>query len=185
MNHQTYEEWLFTHYDDRGGEKLTVQQENDLQTHLQGCAECRQLAQAWQHVGARLRAAPQIEPEPGFIARWQARLEIDAQRVQRKQTMAALGFSLAGAVMLFASLLLLALPWMQAPKALVWAAVYRLITLLTYVQAAQGFVIPVFQTALGAIPTFWWLVFIGLITELGVLWVVSYRFLTNPRRITQ
>ncbi len=79
---------------------------------------------------------------------------------------------------------MLLLPWIQSPKALVWAGVYRLITLFSYVQLAQDVVLPFFQAATGAVPLFWWIIIAGVLTQLGVLWVVSYRILTNPWRIS-
>jgi hypothetical protein len=42
-----------------------------------------------------------------------------------------------------------------------------------------------FRAATGVVPVVWWVLFAGLLCELGVLWVVSFRLLTNPRRITQ
>ena len=151
MSHQQYEQWLFAYYDDAAllspDERLTSQQEADLQAHLKGCADCRQLAQAWQSVGERLRQAPPLEPSPGFVQRWERRLQADREQVLRRQTAVVLGFSAAGAALLLASLALLLLPWIQSPKALVWAGVYRLITVLSYLQLAQDVVLPFFQAA--------------------------------------
>jgi hypothetical protein len=189
MNHQQYEEWLFVYYDDaamqRPDERLTPEQGAELGAHLKECADCRQLAQAWQAVDAHLRQAPSLEPAPGFTQRWQARLQADRQQVLRRQTAVVLGFSAAGAALLLASLALLLFPIIQTPKALVWAGVYRLITLFSYLQLAQDVVLPFFQAAAGAVPLTWWIIIAGVLTQLGVLWFVSYRVLTNPWRITR
>ncbi len=107
MNHQQYEEWLFAYYDhgamQRPDERLTSQQEATLQAHLRDCADCRQLAQAWQAVGTQLRQAPSLEPAPGFTQRWEARFQVDRQQVLRRQTLVVLGFSAAGVALLLAS----------------------------------------------------------------------------------
>jgi anti-sigma factor RsiW len=184
MNHELYEEWLFTYYDERSEEKLTSGQVLTLQAHLKSCAPCRQLAETWQQVDAQLRAAPIMAPVDGFASRWEARLEIERQRLQHRQALAVLGFSILAAALLFSCLLILALPWMQSPRVLVWAGVYRLIQLFAYLETARDVFVPMLQTATGAIPASWWVILTGVLTELAVLWVVSYRLLTKPRRIT-
>ena len=189
MNHQKYEEWLFAHIGERDRqlpeEKLTEDQEIELQTHLKGCVECRLLASAWQNVDQQLREATLLAPKPGFTQRWELRLKQQRQLVQHRQTVAVLGFGAVGIVSLLASLVLLTLPIIQTPKALVWLGIYRLITLFAYAQMAQDTLLPFLQTTLGAVPGFWWLIFAGLLTQLGVLWVVTYRLLMNPWRITR
>jgi predicted anti-sigma-YlaC factor YlaD len=185
MNHNIYEEWLFTYYDERSEERLDSSQILKLQAHLKDCESCRRLADATQQVDAQLRAAPKLTPVVGFTDRWQARLALERQRIQRRQTLAALGFSILAATLLFASLLLLSLQWLQSPKVLVWVGVSRVIDLFAFLETAQNVFVPMLQTATGVIPPFWWIIFAGLMTELGVLWIVSYRLLTNPRRITQ
>jgi anti-sigma factor RsiW len=189
MTHEQYEEWLFAYYDERAiqlsEERLTAGQEAELHAHLKTCEDCRMLAAAWQAVDTQLREAPLSAPQPGFAQRWEARLQDDRQQVQRRQTVAVLGFSAFGVVALLVALIMLTIPLIQTPKALVWAGVYRLITLISYLQLAQDTILPFVQAATGAVPAFWWLLIAGLLTQLGVLWVVSYRVLMNPWRITQ
>ena len=189
MNHQQYEEWLFVHIGERDmqppEERLTKDQEIELQAHLKDCAECQLLASAWQNVDQQLREAPLLAPMSGFTQRWELHLELERQMVQRRQTIAVLGFGAFGIITLLASLVLLTIPILQTPKALVWLGIYRLITLFAYAQMAQDTILPFLQATLGAVPGFWWLILAGLLTQLGVLWVVSYRVLTNPWRITQ
>lgn len=194
MTHQQYEEWLFADYDQRAAlqgtgqdaeASLTPGQQAQLQEHLRECSECRMLAEAWQVVDLRLREAPMLEPQAGFAQRWEARLQADRQMLQMRQTLAVLGFGAFGVLTLLASLVMLTLPLIQSPKALVWAGVYRVITLFSYLELAQDVFLPFFQAATGAVPAYWWLIFAGLLTQLAVLWVVSYRLLTNPWRISR
>jgi hypothetical protein len=188
MNHQLYQDWLFETHDqssEKDAESLTPQQEADLRAHLQSCQECGKLADSWREVEGQLRRTPEAAPEPGFTARWQARLEVDRLRLHRRQTLATLGFSVAGAFLLIGSLLVLGLPWLKAPSLLWWSWIYQLITMFTYADSVREALTALFRTTSGAVPLAGWVFFAGLLSELGVLWVVSYRLLTNPRRITQ
>jgi anti-sigma factor RsiW len=68
MNHEPYEEWLLS------GEDLSADQQLLLENHLASCADCTQLAAAWQAVHQALISIPEVEPEPGFTDRWKERL---------------------------------------------------------------------------------------------------------------
>jgi len=190
IEHDVYEEWLFTYYDggaseQRGGERLDGEQEAALQEHLKTCESCRSLATAWRAVDAQLREAPQAEPLPGFTQRWMALQQAGQQRLQLRQTLFVLGGSIVGAVVLFFTLAALALPYIQSPKALLWVWFYRLLTLWNFTQVAEQILLPTLQSVTNLIPGVWWIVFAGLLTLMSVLWVVSYRYLTisNPRRV--
>lgn len=184
MNHHTYEDWLFAHYD-RDEEALAPQQAEALREHLGSCEACRLLAHSWEAMEAQLRAEPMLGPEVGFASRWHARLEADRLRTHQRQTMTALVFSSAGVVLLLGILLFLVWPSMRSPNVFLWAGLYRLFTLYAYADAARDFISTLFQTAAGVVPLTWLVIFVGLLSELGVLWIVSYRVLTNPRRITR
>jgi predicted anti-sigma-YlaC factor YlaD len=184
MNHKLYEEWLFTNVEGLEGE-LTPDQATDLQEHLRECASCRELVEAWQEVEVQLQEAPLAAPQPGFANRWQARLEADLRRLHRRQTLAVLAFSVAGAALLLGSLALLALPWLQSPRVLLWSWIYRMFILLSFAETAGDSLGSLFESTINVVPVFWWVLFAGILSELGVLWIVSYRLLTNPRRITR
>jgi hypothetical protein len=87
--------------------------------------------------------------------------------------------------LLLGILLFLVWPWMRSPNVFLWTGLYRLFTLYAYADAARDFISTLFQTAAGVVPLTWLVIFVGLLSELGVLWIVSYRVLTNPRRITR
>jgi len=182
MNHRTYEDWLFDSYDE---EKLPAQQDADLQVHLQDCEDCRSLAAAWEQVETELRRAPILAPRSGFALRWQASLEADRRRMHQRQTAAALIFTSFGVAALIILILVLLSPWMRSPDVFLWVWLYRLITVLSYADALRGFLAAMLQATSGSVSLVGWVFFIGLISELAVLWVVSYRLLTNPRRITR
>jgi hypothetical protein len=182
MNHQPFKDWLIA---DPTEEPLTPEQRTALQGHLQGCESCRLLSTAWQAAESRLKQAPTLAPEPGFASRWHRRLQADRQRLHRRQSLALLSFSLAGAALLLGSLAILAYPLLESPSLLFWTWLYRLMTMISYAGTAQDIFAGIFNTATVKLSWIWWVITAGVLTELAVLWIVSYRLLTNPRRITQ
>jgi predicted anti-sigma-YlaC factor YlaD len=176
MEHHVFEDWLFTE------DPLSPQEQEALREHLSECESCRTLSTAWHNVEAGLRVAEIIAPAAGFTSRWQARLEADSQRMQRKQSLAILGLSMAGAALLLGSLLIVLWPVLQSPQVLFWTWVYRMMGLYTTLGTIQEFTSVLLQTMFGVIPLIWWVIIAGILSELGVLWVVSLRWLTNPQR---
>jgi anti-sigma factor RsiW len=179
MTHETYEMLLFS------DAPLSPEDQESLQAHLQTCESCRNLAVAWQSVDADLRTAPLVEPQPGFSSRWLERLEMDRQRLQRRQALAALQFYIAGAFLLFGSLLILYWPALQSPGTLILGWLSRIMVLVYFIGSATNLLSSVLFTAVRQVPLFGWVLLAGITTELGVLWVVSLRLLTNPRRLVQ
>jgi len=180
MNHLPYEDWLFERPED-----LTEQQNAELQTHLEDCMHCRNLIASLGVVEHTLRSAPVFSPAAGFTARWQVRLEVERLKAHRRQVALTLGFSLAGLGALLACLALLSWPWLDSLDATFWAGLYQLLGLYAAVQAVSEFFRSLFLAAFDVLPLALIILGFGLISELGVLWVVSYRLLTNPRRLTQ
>ena len=181
MNHRLYEEWLFAYED--SAEELTQQQAAALQEHLQSCEACRALVGAWHEVQARLQDEPVLAPKSGFTSRWEMRLEAERERSQQRQVIVTLALALGGVLALGSTLVALAWPWLRSPSVVLWVGLYRLLELYSYVQAAQGFVSGLVRSAAGGVSVVWLVIFAGLLCELGVLWVVSFRLLTNPRRV--
>jgi anti-sigma factor RsiW len=180
MNHRLYEEWLFA---DQG--TLSREQSAAVQEHLRDCPDCQALAGSWQEVQAVLRDPPVAAPAAGFSSRWQMRLAAERGVTHRRQTQVMLGLTIGGALALLAVLITLAWPWLQVPGVFWWTWLYRLFMLIAYAGAIQEFFLAMFRAATGDVPVVWWVLFTGLLCELGVLWIVSFRLLTNPRRITQ
>lgn len=183
MNHQIYQDWLFTDREDR--DDLISQGMESPQEHLEGCELCRALSQSWEAVEAQLHEAPQVAPRPGFVRRWEVRMDVERQRMQRRQALVVLGFSVAAAVALFGLLLFLAWPWLQSPGALLWAGLYRLVALVFLAEMAGGTLYTLFQVLNGGLPALGWVLAAGLFTQLGVLWVVSLRMFANPWRVAK
>lgn len=184
MNHRLYEDWLFAHLDPAGND-LRAEQVKELENHLKACASCQQLADSWRQVEVELRRPVMAEPAAGFTLRWQARLDAERARLHRRQALAVLAFYIAAAVLVFGSLLALAWPWLGSPQVVFWSWFYRLYTMVFYAGEVQEFLQPVVQAATGAIPFTGWIFIVGILCELGVLWIVSFRLITNPRRVAQ
>jgi hypothetical protein len=179
MYHRPFEDWLL----DEG--PLTTEQDAALQEHLRSCASCLQLSQAWKKVEVDLHRAPILAPQAGFADRWQARLEVEQRKLHLRQVLAALGFSLAGAALLFGSRVLLALPVLSSPKLLLWAWVLRIVDLVSYAGELQETFLSLFDIRTGFIPIGGWVVLAGLFSMLAVVWIVALRLLTAPRRVIE
>lgn len=176
MNHQPYQDWLFE-------DTLDVAQADALHSHLDSCVECRSLVGAFHQVEHSLRAAPLVAPTPGFSLRWQARLDLERLRLHRRQVRLAFAFGLGGAVLLLALLAVLLWPLIDMLEVLLWAGAYQLYLIYAFVLSA-GQALAAFAKGLALVmPLAAWVLALGLLTQAVVLWVVSYRYMTNPRRI--
>ena len=177
MSHKPYEDLIFAE------ENLTDDECRDLQEHLQNCSACEKLMFAMQEINAELKNADMVDPEPHFVNRWQARFEADRRKRQTKQNRLMVtttwGFALAAMVIL----VYIALPLFQAPKAIFFTYIYQLIGLVSVVNFMQDVSSTLLSGSYGDFPYMWLVLAAGIITEIGVLWIVSIRYLTNPRRV--
>ena len=90
MQHKTFEAWIF---DD---DELDEQDDKALRQHLQECDQCYELKKTWPKVETFLITAPQMAPAPGFVNRWQERLESPRRPRECKQTLALLAVTTEG-----------------------------------------------------------------------------------------
>lgn len=181
MKHLPYEEWLLDQTTQAG---LTDEERHALHAHLEDCAACSNLARAWREVDLELRRVSPVNPLPGFTLRWQARLERQRRRQHRRQSLAMLSFSIVGASFLLASLVLLAWPYLQTPSSTLWEMAYYLFSLTVLMGELGELLQLTFSSLGGSIPWVGWIFMVGVLCELCVLWFVSFRVLTQPRRIT-
>jgi predicted anti-sigma-YlaC factor YlaD len=180
MNHKPAIDWLFEDLDE-----LSQTQSKVLQEHLAECDSCRELSESYRQVAIAFKRSEQVGPEAGFASRWQLRLQASREKAHRRQIIATLSFVLGGILVLVGLLVVLAWPWLRSPNLLLWTWIYQWITLLTYANAFREFVSPAIWEVTNLVPLAAWLFGFGLLSEIAVLWVVSYRLLTNPRRITK
>jgi hypothetical protein len=180
MNHKPAIDWLFEDSDE-----LSQTQSAVLQEHLAGCESCQELAESYRQVATVLKRSEQIGPEAGFASRWQVRLQASREKAHRRQIMATLAFVTGGTFLLVGLLVFIAWPWLRSPNLLLWTWIYQVITLFTYANALREVVVPAIWQITDLMPLAAWVFGFGLLSEMAVLWVVSYRLLTNPRRITK
>ena len=180
MNHQFYVDLLF---DD--AEDLTSDQSLVLHEHLETCEDCRSLIGAFSNLEKVLGESGLQAPNPGFTTRWQTRLEASRQGAHRRQTLAILGFVGVGSLALLVLMIVLLWPWLRSPDLLFWTWVYQLFSLYTYLRAMREIISPLAEVSPFILGLIAWFFGLGLISELAVLWVVSLRLITNPRRVTK
>jgi len=77
MSHELYESWLVSE------QPLTLEQKDELKSHLQSCPRCRQIAAGWRSARTQMTKSGLASPTPGFNLRWQQTL---AERRLQKQT---------------------------------------------------------------------------------------------------
>ena len=184
MNHTPYEDWLL---DDptKSGKYLSGAEQLALDTHLSECPACRGLSQALQRVENELHKADTVSPVDGFGARWLARLESDRIRLHRKQSYRFIGVSVGLALGMIVYLVYLAWPFLRTPTILLWASLYQAIRVLSLANLSREFISNFTVTANLSIPPSLWVLAVGIVCQICVLWLVSYRYLTNPRRVTK
>ena len=92
MDHQPFENWLFSEGD------LEPQEKKALNEHLKDCSTCDSLTQAWNAIESEIHASPVLAPPAGFSSRWRERLYEKRIQQQRKIVWwSILGCFLAGA----------------------------------------------------------------------------------------
>jgi len=178
MNHQIFVDWIFEDRHD-----LTAQQVVDLDDHLQSCERCQSLADSLHNLEVTFDQAEMVGPQSGFVARWENRLQASRERLHRRQIIITFLSAFTGLALLLGILVFAAWPWLRAPSLLFWTWIYQLFTIYTYLDAARELASPILTGSSGIVTMLVWVFGLGLLSELAVLWVVSYRLLTNPRRM--
>lgn len=179
MNHQIYQDWLFEDAQD-----LSPLQAQSLQQHLEACEQCRSLSNAWHELETTLECDEMLLPAPGFALRWQKRLEDSQRRIYRRQVVRSLSLIIAGMALLAGLMLAGLWPWLRSPSLLFYTWVYRVFSIYTFADALRNLASPLMNLSTRAVPLAAMVFGFGFLCELAVLWVVSFRLLTNPRRIT-
>jgi anti-sigma factor RsiW len=176
MTHQPFQDWLFE-------DTLDAAQADALHRHLETCVECRSLVGAFHQVERSLHATPLVAPTAGFTLRWQSRLEAERGRAHCRQVRVAAVVGVSGALLFLALLAVVLWPLLDSLDALLWAGAYQAYLIFTFVRSASE-TLGAFARGLAMVlPVAAWILALGLLTQASVLWVVSYRYMTNPRRI--
>jgi len=184
MNHKIYEDWLFSYLDPQE-DALTADQVSSLEDHLTVCERCRTTADSWRAVEDLFRKEKVVSPKPGFVSRWQTRQRQEQEKLHRRQSLAVLIFLSGAAVVLLGSLFILSWPWLGKPEVFLWSWIYRVVSMVTLVDPVKEVVSLILRATPESFSLVWLVLAFGLLCELAVLWLVFYRVLTNPRRVTQ
>jgi predicted anti-sigma-YlaC factor YlaD len=177
MKHQSFEDWVLSE------EQLTSSERVNLDEHLQMCDECRDLQDGLELAESWLRQAPEIGPAPGFSARWSLRLAAEQRRLQRRQSLIVLGFVVGAVALLGGSLLFVLWPLLHMPDLLIWSWAVRLTSYLAAAVQVNEFVDGLLAALPRGVLLLGMILALGLASELAVLWLVSLRLLTQPRRV--
>jgi predicted anti-sigma-YlaC factor YlaD len=181
MDHQPFENWLLSE------EPISPENANVLQDHLDTCKHCQELHIAWSGVMEMFQEVPDIGPEPGFIIRWQNRLETERQveMAVRHRWQSIIMLILIGNVIVSLVVLLGTqfLTTFESPVALLLSGVYRLASMVTWINVIQNIVVTMFRTLTSVVPAGLWAVLgIGLVGA-GATWIISLTSLSAlPRR---
>ena len=181
MNHQPFENWILSE------ETLSPENAGALQDHLETCNQCRELQAVWVEVVDLFQGVPDVEPVPGFVNRWQERLAVERQvelsirhRWQSIIMLILIGNVIAGLVVLLGSQFLTTF---DTPLSLVLSGVYRLASMVTFINVVQNVFATLFRTIISVVPVGLWAVLgIGLVGAVAI-WIISLTSLSVlPRR---
>ena len=174
MNHQPFEEWLFT-------ETLISPRERlDLDAHLRICSYCSALAET----GKALRTVKRVSPAAGFSTRFQARLAMQKAADRRRKRWGTVLFTCGGLVMLMWLVGPYLASFFAAPATWIAALVEWAVFLITTLQAVTQAGSVLLRMLPGFLSPFGFMVLVSAFAGIGLLWSVSiWRFVRVPRGV--
>lgn len=178
MNHHVYSDLLFEDPDD-----LSIDQRLALREHVEACEDCRRLSDAMTGLETAISQNAMMEPEPGFVSRWEIRLADKRLQMHKAQTTRTMAFVGAGLLVLASAILFLTSPWQLTPDQIVWTWIYQYFSLVTSLSSLRNVVIGLYSSVPVISPVLVAILSFGLVSELIVLWIIFYRLITNFRRI--
>jgi len=173
MSHKTFEAWIFEE------DEQNQRDEKALRQHLQTCDQCYALKKTWPKVETFLITAPPVVPAPGFVNRWQERLESQRKRRERRQTVTLLAISSGGAgiaLALFGFALLL--HYQLFPQNFL-GTITQFVDWMLFLDVAGKILLSLARTLPTAIPFPVWMGFFALTGAGGILWLKSFRKLAQ------
>lgn len=171
MKHQPFDNWLL--FDER----LTPDQSQDLDQHLQDCGHCRGLQQSLEGVANFFRDSSEIEPISGFADRWQIRLKQEQLGVvaarHRWQSWITLILIANGVSLLGVLLGMTFFNTFDSLTELFTVSVYRLTSLLTVINIFQNLLAIVIRTIPGLLSPSGWAILAGIVSAGSLIWILS------------
>lgn len=175
MSHQPFEAWIFE------DDELSLEQRRMLQSHLEECPRCRRLAASWEGVRTALREAEMVAPEPGFEARWSARLIDQRRSAAKRQISWVLGLTILAAGLLALPLALQVYTIAEAPAAVGGVVIRDILEIDLALRLAGGFVRALFGEVGSRLAPAGWAGLSLALAGFTAAWVLSlYRFVFQP-----
>jgi hypothetical protein len=172
MDHRPFEDWLLN------AQSLSVEENRQLNTHLQSCSSCNALAE----VNLALKTAKMAEPAAGFADRFQMRLEAQKKALRRRNFWGFLVLTLS----VFSGLVWMVIPvfknMLQSPVDLLASWLSTVVSIMASTQALfQGGRV-ILKVLPGFIPFYIWIVVLLVAGGWGLLWVLSLKkFIKIPQ----
>jgi hypothetical protein len=178
MQHKTFEAWIFD-------ENEEVQDNMALRQHLQECDQCYALKKNWPKVETLLLTTPSVIPAPGFVSRWQERLENQRRQREQRQTITLLAVSSGGAGLAFVLFSIALLLHFQLFPQNILGAIAKMTNWFLYLDVAGEIFIHLARTLPAAVPFPMWMGFFALTGAGGILWLKSFRKLAQVQGFTR
>lgn len=175
MNHQPYEQWLL------GKEPLSRDQEEALRSHLNGCEACKKLSAAWSDVRQLIRSAPVVEPQSGFVSRWQARLEVqiamERQALHRRQSWVVFILTTLGAITLFVLVVTQLSSIFSSPSQFLVYWLGQMSALISTANATNELADVLIRSIARVIPLSFWITLLAGFGGLFLFWILSLQLI--------
>jgi hypothetical protein len=169
MNHQPFEEWLFTE------KPLDPKERLELDSHLRVCSHCNALAET----GKALRTVKRVSPAAGFSTRFQNRLALQRATDRRRKAWGSVVFTLGGLVMLVWLLGPYLATFLASPATWITVVMEWGIFVITTLRAMAEAGSVVLDVVPGFLPPFAWMVLLSAVAGICLLWFVSIWRLTR------
>ena len=182
MNHQPFENWLFSE------EPLPADDERELGDHLMDCDQCSRLENAWMDIASLFAEVPEVEPAPGFINRWQATLEADrAAEKALRQRWQSLIFLVVIANFAAVALALMGVQLFNTYGSVtewVMSWIYKAATVMVLVNGFGNAFVTISRTVPQLIPNGWWAAIAVTLGFSTIVWFISMTKLSSLTRRT-
>ena len=182
MGHQPFKTWLFSE------EPLEPDQEAALQAHLDSCESCRSLSADWVEVRNLFTRSGPVGPAPSFSTRWQARLAVQESKARREieqeVNILFIGVTSGIALILLMAILAAGIIIFDSPSQYLMTGLYSLGNIINSLNAFENILVVMAQVLPGVVPASGWIVFILLVSLLGVAWTYVLQKILVPRRTT-
>lgn len=178
MNHQFFETLLLS------DTELTEAESAMLQDHLQTCRACRQLSDALKDVDNLFHNSAFVAPRPGFTHRWEDALAADIKKRQRTQVFSITFIGLVSIAVLFLLLGFTILPIFISPISVLWAELFGIVTWFSAIEGIINLLSTLFQAVFSMVPISMWVALTFAFLGLCAVWVVAFKQVTSPRRLS-